>query len=584
MMLKYIDKVLSSTYRNIIVASEKDNRESFDKLLDFALNKLALGALNKSKEVFSESVLYFARIYPSIAPKYRDVFMENWIISFTTQIYLSKDVYYTDKIYHTLISQIKKILETNDHMLFNKVFKTLEEHWFWLKNDDNPEKNKYVFSFLTILLCWIYFLMFQRKISLEEYNLNFIETSFEDVAYNSNFINAFYSLYDAVDSNLWGVDSWEVEEPPIGVAYWALMPSHWMPVGLVFILLKYNYTLIPNNYGDVQLKNRFKYELDSIKPILDKITIENKEYIDFIFGKVSQPKEELKSQLNYRKEKVIDFFTYLKKEAEISEYKTIKAIPLSEDKIDIFRKKVGRLWEDNSLVISALRYKSRVNYLTNIEDKKGYGYFHTIKKAKFAFIDGDYYREIHGLDHFGGDLARSVDNLFFKEILKIKQPIRCDNIDICIDKFISGLEDKSNVVIFAKWNSLDSSKNVRLGQKGKIPHSNKYYNYDDIFIPIINPFSDFDRYIFILDFNNIEVDIYQNDSAKWYKKELLVDVTEYQKEDITDSKIKEWNLSDGYSYNSTEVDILESNNITIKVICKNDFRLGNADNFLIIEI
>ena len=142
MMLKYIDKILSSTYRNIILASEKDNRESFDKLLDFVLNKLALGALNKSKETFSESVLYFARIYPYIAPKYRDVFMENWIISFTTQISLSKDVYYTDKIYHTLISQIKKILESNDYILFNKVFKTLEEHWFCLKGDDTPPKKQ----------------------------------------------------------------------------------------------------------------------------------------------------------------------------------------------------------------------------------------------------------------------------------------------------------------------------------------------------------------------------------------------------------------------------------------------------------
>ena len=584
MMLKYIDKILSSTYRNIILASEKDNRESFDKLLDFVLNKLALGALNKSKETFSESVLYFARIYPSIAPKYRDVFMENWIISFTTQISLSKDVYYTDKIYHTLISQIKKILESNDYILFNKVFKTLEEHWFWLKGDDNPQKSKCLFSFLTILLCWIYFLKFQGKISLEQYHLNFIETSFEEVSSNLNFINAFYSLYDAVDSGLWGVHRWEVEEPPMGVVYWALMPSHWIPVGLVLVLLKYNYTLLPNDYGDIQLKNRFKYELDSIKPILDKITIENKEYIDFIFGKVSQPKEELESQLNYRKEKIIDVFTYLKKETEISEYKKIKAIPLSEEKIDVFRQKVGRLWEDNSVVIRILKHQNRVNYLTNIEDKKGYGYFHTIKKAKFAFIDGNYYKEIHGLDHFGGDLARSVDNFFFKEILKIKQPKRCYNIDICINEFIAGLEDRTNVVIFAKWNSLDSSKNVRSGQKGKIPHSNKYYNYHDAFIPIINPFSDYDHYIFILNFKDIEVDIYQNDSVKWYKKELLVDVTEYQKEDITDSKIQEWNLSDEYDYTSAEVDILESNNINIKVICKNDFKFGNPDNFLIIEI
>ncbi|TFD91936.1 hypothetical protein E2605_19045 [Dysgonomonas capnocytophagoides] len=584
MMLKYIDRVLSSTYRNIIVASEKDNRESFDKLLDFALYKLALGALNKSKEVFSESVLYFARIYPSIAPKYRDVFMEKWIISFTTQISLSKDVYYTDKIYHTLISQIKKILETNDHVLFDKVLKTLEEHWIWLKDDDNPEKSKCLFSFLAILLCWIYFLKFQGKISLEQYHLNFIETSFEEVSSNFNFINAFYSLYDAIDLGLWGVDRWEIEEPPMGVAYWALMPSHWMPIGLVLILLKYNYTLIPNDYGNIELKNRFKYELDSIKPILDKIKIENKEYIDFIFGNVSQSKEELESQLNYRKEKVIDVFTYLKKEMEISEYKKIKAIPLSAKKIETFRNKVGHLWEENSVVINLLKNFHRVNYLQNIEDKNGYGYFETIKKAKFAFIDGDYYQEIHGLDHYGGNLARSVDNRFFKEVLGLKKSIHCDDIDVCIGDFIDKLEDTSNILIFANWHSLDSSKNISLGRLSELPHSNKYYSYNNIKVPIVNPFSNYDSYIFILDFSNIEVDVYQNDTEKWYKKELLVDVTEYQKEDITDSKIKEWTLNDGYDYTSAEVDILESNNINIKVICKNDFKFRNPDNFLIIEI
>ncbi|WP_165045649.1 hypothetical protein [Dysgonomonas sp. ZJ709] len=357
-----------------------------------------------------------------------------------------------------------------------------------------------------------------------------------------------------------------------------------MTFSFVLILLKYNDDIIPDDYSCIELNNSFKYELNDIKQNLDRITIEDKEYIDFIFGKENEGQE---SQLNMRKEKIIDLFSYLKKRAEIDEFNIIKDIPLSENKINDFREKVGSLWEKNNVIINIIKHFGRERNLPNDNKGNAFGYFRTLEKGRFAFIDGDYHKNIHGLETYGVNLARSIDYLFFEKILDIAEPTTCNgdvDIHIHIEEFIDKSPDKSNIVIFTNWRSHQRLAKVKVAENEKFPHSNFCYSYYDTPIPIVNSFSDYQDYIFIVDFKDVAIDIFFSDSPKYYKQELFVDVIEYQIGVITTNTIQEWSQKDGNEYTASEIEVLESNNINIKILCKFEFKFEDSLNFLVIKI
>ncbi|AYN00244.1 hypothetical protein [Chryseobacterium sp. 3008163] len=188
-------------------------------------------------------------------------------------------------------------------------------------------------------------------------------------------------------------------------------------------------------------------------------------------------------------------------------------------------------------------------------------------KSKFAFIDGENFQEIGGLSSFGTQLARVVDTQFFKEALQISKAVQVENISQSIRDFIDKVQDRSKIVIFAGIHSQRKLEDVKYSNSGILPYSyNTFYN-----IPIINSFNK--NHIFVIDFNKVKVNIYTSNSKKWYNGQLLVDITEYQKEIITNDIITKWNENDGYDYNIEEIDILESNNVNMKILFKGDYVL-----------
>src|SRR5690606_35917180 len=144
----------------------------------------------------------------------------------------------------------------------------------------------------------------------------------------------------------------------------------------------------------------------------------------------------------------------LKKEVEIDYYKKIREIPLSEEKIGEFRNSVGKLWEENSVIISVLRSLDNVEFVPNNIEVEGYGLFQRLLKMKFAFIDGEHYQNIFGLNNFGSQLARQIDTIFFNK-LKVDNVISKSDIDKTVSKFIDETENRENVVIFANWRNAD---------------------------------------------------------------------------------------------------------------------------------
>lgn len=161
------------------------------------------------------------------------------------------------------------------------------------------------------MLCWGYYLKFHTKISFDKFNFSYFEDNYDSVVgFDNNFFNDFFNLFDEIEKeNLWSVNNWETKKPPMNKAYFVLQPKTWLTFGFVMILLKYSYLIrATDDLKKIKLKDRFKYIFDDIEKILNEITIENKEYMGFVFNGTEQTDD---VQLNYRKEKIISLFNPL---------------------------------------------------------------------------------------------------------------------------------------------------------------------------------------------------------------------------------------------------------------------------------
>ncbi|MFZ4929136.1 hypothetical protein [Chryseobacterium sp. Mn2064] len=579
----YINEIFSTIFQDIINASEKDHPQSFEKLLNFLLYTLQSKSFNKSLNAFSKSVSLSVSIFPYLSPKYKTSLIERMFESLLSKIsfindYGNIDVKYLELSYLPLINILKLILQDDDHELFNIATSKFEQTLFKIENKEDREN--FFFYFNTTLLSWIYFLKHKNSITFDNYDISYFERNLEDrtYEYGFNFLNHFFDLFDKIEnSNLWAVKEWEIKETPVNQFYSALTPNTWLTYGLTIILFKFEHIInVNDDLSEIIIRQKFNFIGDDIKDILDDITLQKDEYKNLISNSVGNQNTE--TTLNFKKEKILNVFSFLKKEVEIDYYKKIKEIPLSKEKIDEFRNNVGKLWEENTVILSILKSLGNLEFLPNDDEVKGYGFFQKLLKMKFAFIEGEYYQGIIGLNDFGGHLARSIDSSFF-ELLQDDKIIISGDPKGTVLNFIEEAPDKSNVVIFANWSNADKLQDLTYEHNTTRPLFSKKFNG----IPVIHQFSKFKNHILVVDFSSIKGQIYTSKNPNWYKNQLIVEITESQKGDITDNKIKEWSEKDGYHYNEDEIDILESNNVNAKIILKYEFIISDDARYIIID-
>lgn len=579
----YIEQVFTAIYKNIIVASEKGNEESFNELLDFLFYKLLTGSFGFSISTYEKSTSLLINLYQSeLQQKHKKYLIERAVESLTTKISLGSK-YGDDKddfvsiSYSTFLNLLKIILEEDNYEIFNRAFEKNDELLFKIDSSQNKQNN--FFKFSTIIICWIYFLKFQNRLSYEKYRFDFIESDFLQLTNDieSNFIYNFFELFDDVEKGFWHVSSWEIAKPPVNKAYFSLMPNQWMPFGLTMILLRHNHLTRYVDYNKIEPNRRFRFLFDDIKKILDSITNDSQEYIDFIFPNPINSKD-LIEQLNYKKENVLDIFRALKKTAEIDHYKKIQAIPLSEIKIEEFRNKVGNRWQDNTVIINLLKDFEKVRYLENVESRDGFGFFQTLLKGKFAFIEGEFYQEIYGLDNYGIELARNLDNSFFNSVHELFSETSGVDLKSYLEECISKKDNIDKTVIFGNWR-VNDLLGIKYGNRSNSISEVAFKN-----VPVVNHYSNKKDYVYLIDFEDVEIDIFTSKSPKWFNNQLLVDVTEYSKGEIGDDDIKTWNEKDGLKYTSGDVEILESNNVDIKILFKGEYKFKDGFNATIIKL
>lgn len=581
---KYINDLFISIQRNLILAAEKNNTESFDKLLDFYQYNLLTKSFGKSPKIYSKASASTVYIYENLNSQYKSIFLERIFESQSMKISFAStsknfETNYIELTYLSLIHLVKQLLQDDNYIEFNRIFKKLQNSIFRIDSRNNQDD--FLFKFVTTLLCWIYYLQLNNKISYQEYDLSFLENTFRElsIGIENNFLNEFFELFDELEKGLWTAEDWEVSEPPSNQVYFALSSRTWLRQGLLVLLINFEHLLrINDDLKKIKLDDRFRYLVDDFKKDFESIKLENESLLKIVSSSTTG-RDRLVQQFNSKKEQILEVFSFLKKEVEIEHYREIQEIPLSQNKIDKFRNEVGEGWKNSTVIIYLLKTFNQVNYLPNIEKKDGYGIFQTLLKGKFAFIDGDFYKEIHGLSNFGSQLARNIDNQFFEKIMENKEAKLGSNHNEQIDSFLDSVEDKSKVVIFANWQNEQKIKSTVLTEKKSL--LNSYKSYKDV--PIVNSYNKFKDYIFAIDFNQIEINIFRSDSPFWYENQLLVNVTNYSKENITDQKIQEWSEKDKFKYNAEEVDILESNNVNIKVLLKFEYIFKENINVLILD-
>lgn len=582
----YINEIFDTIYRNIVIASEKDNLESFNELLDFVIYVLKGQSFNKSTNAFSKTATFFILVYPELPLKYKKILIERCFDSYISNISTINDSEgissrYSEISYLLLLTTFRQILKEDDYELFNFAINRFNNTFF--KIDIEKDKERLHFYFITTLLSWTYYLGHRDLVTYNKYDLNYLEHSLEQISYedNFNFIENFFNLFHKVEfEGFWGVVDWDIEDPPMNVVYYPLTPRIWFPYGLVFVLLKFQHLINVNeNLNNYKLDPKYKFIYDSLKNIL--VNIKDDEYIKIVSNNVSKRGSEgsLEEQFNFGRDKILSLFLLLKKDIELDHYKKIKATPLSKFRISEFRENVGKLWKDNAIILNILKDLDKVKYIPDINKKDAYGFFQKLERMKIAFIDGEEYQHIFGLTNYGLDLARSIDNLFFNN-LDANKVVSTDKIEETVVDFIDNVANKKNLIIFASWGLREKIKNITYDSD--IP--NPLFRKTFMGVPIVNNYySKLKDFVTIVDFTLINVNIYTSENSSWYDQQLLVEVTESHENDITEDVIKEWSEKDGYEYNADEVSILESTNVNVKVLLKFEFNIPENASYIIIN-
>ncbi|WP_299122989.1 hypothetical protein [uncultured Winogradskyella sp.] len=600
----YFPKAVNILYISLRDSARLDNDEIFVSIILFIRKKIYSSRSQNSISAFRDLIILSTWLYPNVSQKHKNLIVNYLAISYREIINFysisninndEKNNYeiettFAEINYWSLIQLTKVIIDAKDYKNFNKLFEEVNQisSWFDLRESKSDVQRKAIEeirfmhrSFYISVYSWLVFSYSNNKISiteLENFKLN--ENIVNELKFKNNIklFEVFVELKTRAFNGFLEIDNWELKKHKSGKAYMALSSRDWLNFGFTILLLHNRRFVISRFNNEINLNDSFKFLINDIKEILNRIEI-NLEEIWNQFLYQNHQEKNLKEIFNSSKNDILNTLQELKKKQELSYYADVVDQELSPIKIQEFKESVLKNWNNNNIIPEVLKRYNCVEYLDNIKEIDGLGYFNLYNKMKSMFIEGkDNF--VYGASDVGAKLARDIERQFYSILGSKKDFIENKNLKKDIDLKINAIEDKSKYTIFTDWKGvelLNSNREIEYLQESEDKFS--YANYKGI--PIINNSLIYDNTLLLIDLeSSISYTIYQDE--KWYAKELMIEVTELTQEVIDDELSKydeKWKVNEEYEVTKEEAELLIKSSILIKVLFKSQMKVISTDNY-----
>ncbi len=432
---------------------------------------------------------------------------------------------------------------------------------------------------------WIVFLFYVGKINAEIANdlLNEIALQYND---SREIIYDILQLRDKSPLGYFEWQGWDYMERPSGEMYHPPYPNDWLTMGFAAAQVR-----IDNAYYDFsgldskQLKNAV-FLVDAVESNFKIFQSEFEKWAKLLNVKN-------KEELIKRCDNVLHQLVVVKRQNIGNKEQQIAQAPLSQEKIDEFRRVIGESWKTQALVRQVFERKNCKELITSTEVKlKIIGQRTFFEKAKMMFIEGEYYQPIYNIGQIGGQIGRWEDDNFFNTAIVGKgDKLTAASILVLLETALSSLR-KDNVnpdIIFMSpehsyqdHELLASSKFVsRI--KGVDAVQGTLGFFEDI--PIYYSYSNFlNNRVVVAKFNDAFKMRFKTDE-RWYENELNVTVaaiTDEQAEKRLREEPSKWKITDdGSELSDKEALMLIKTSVIIDLWTVLDFQILSSDAYTV---
>lgn len=398
----------------------------------------------------------------------------------------------------------------------------------------------------------------------------------KDIIYLRN--NPMYAYFE------WS--SWDYKERPNGKSYTPPSVRHWLTFGLLIDLIKQNNIYITSEFLNSKELTEINYFYETIVDF-SKILLENFDYW--------QPILSVKNieELEKRIEIVQVSFKNLKRESINATDKKIAQEKLSHEKIDDFKKIIGKTWNDFSLIRKLFIHNKNIEIANS--DIKFIGQKTFFQNGKKMFID-DNYQQIYNIGEIGGQTSRWIDEDFFEVVLRKENFEVGNNIIDVIDKCLNYLKDKkidaTTIIVPSEYSyksdGLINDKNFISKHDLEGLEENELTKY------FIGKYKALNVYISHIDYiqNKVIVSDFINSfkmkyktNPDWYDTELKIEVnsiSNFEAESKYNQNPKKWIVRDnGIDLTKEEALVLIKNAVNLEIGSYNEFEIINPNAYII---
>ncbi|MGN8059709.1 hypothetical protein ACTJKN_25760 [Pedobacter sp. 22163] len=215
-----------------------------------------------------------------------------------------------------------------------------------------------------------------------------------------------------------GVQWWDYMARPSGESYTPPSAYEWITLGATYHLL--NSPLLDVDLSDIPESNDYIFLLETVKRNLASFEKDwNKWSSVFNVGPtITNDETKERSLENFKSQSrvLLSILARLKNRQQSAEDKAVAEEKLSNEKITDFKNAAFAEWKRNNRILNFFDHFGNVQKNKQIEKLPAIGTSLYLQGFKVMFLNENF-KEIYGSAQIGGEVARSVDGRFIREIM-----------------------------------------------------------------------------------------------------------------------------------------------------------------------